>query len=184
MREIRTSGLMSGERKRDRGFYDSAPAPFLDSTEFETGSAKRASFVGGKWTYCRRINKRFVELGRFGFDFPNENCKNTIADTVIVRSIFLNRQAMIVRKQGDWLSAKVGDEVIMMSARKGSYLSLSEVAARVWELLETPQDRESLCLKLVQEFDVSPDVCRIETEKFLGEMVRYGALSFDSQETA
>ena len=89
---------------------------------------------------------------------------------------------MIIHRQGDWLSAKVGDEVIMMSARQGSYLSLSEVASRGWELLETPQNPEYLCLKLVQEFDVSSDVCRVEIEKFLGEMIGYGAIALDSPE--
>jgi hypothetical protein len=38
MREIRTSGLMSGERKRDGSSYGSAPAPFLDSTSSRTGT--------------------------------------------------------------------------------------------------------------------------------------------------
>ena len=43
---------------------------------------------------------------------------------------------MMVRKQGDWLSAKVGDELVMMSAEKGNYIGLSEVGARIWELIE------------------------------------------------
>ena len=47
---------------------------------------------------------------------------------------------MLVRKQGDWLAAKVGDELVMMSAEKGNYIGLSEVGARIWELIETPQD--------------------------------------------
>ncbi len=48
---------------------------------------------------------------------------------------------MMVRKQGDWLAAKVGDELVMMSAEKGNYIGLSEVGARIWELIETPQER-------------------------------------------
>ena len=28
---------------------------------------------------------------------------------------------MMVRKQGDWLAAKVGDELVMMSAEKGNF---------------------------------------------------------------
>ena len=55
---------------------------------------------------------------------------------------------MTVRRQGEWLSAKVGDELVMMSAETGDYLGLSEVGARIWELLETPQDAGALCGKL------------------------------------
>ena len=48
---------------------------------------------------------------------------------------------MMVRKQGDWLAAKVGDELVMMSAEKGNYIGLSEVGARIWELIEEPLER-------------------------------------------
>ena len=42
----------------------------------------------------------------------------------------LGRRAMMVRKQGDWLAAKVGDELVMMSAEKGNYIGLSARSAR------------------------------------------------------
>jgi len=86
---------------------------------------------------------------------------------------------MMVRKQGDWLSAKVGDELVMMSAEKGNYIGLSEVGARIWELIETPQDVDSLCAQLTDEFDVAPEVCRTEVETFLNELVTHGAIALD-----
>ena len=61
---------------------------------------------------------------------------------------------MMVRKQGDWLAAKVGDELVMMSAEKGNYIGLSEVGARIWELIETPQDVDAVCAQLQDEFEV------------------------------
>ena len=42
---------------------------------------------------------------------------------------------MMVRRKDGWLSAKVGDELVMMSAEKGNYIGLSDVGARIWELL-------------------------------------------------
>jgi len=86
---------------------------------------------------------------------------------------------MMVRKQGDWLSAKVGDELVMMSAEKGNYIGLSEVGARIWELIETPQDIDAVCRKLLDEFDVAPDICRAEVEVFLNELVTHGAVALD-----
>ena len=86
---------------------------------------------------------------------------------------------MIVKKQGDWLSAKVGEELIMMSAEKGNYIGLSEVGTRVWELLEAPQDLDRLCAQLEREFDVTPEVCRAEVEAFLNELVKHGAVALD-----
>lgn len=67
---------------------------------------------------------------------------------------------MIVRRHGDWLSAKVGDELVMMSAEKGNYVGLSEVGARIWDILETPSDLEAVCARLQQEYDVTRRVPR------------------------
>lgn len=87
---------------------------------------------------------------------------------------------MIVREQGDWLSAKVGDEVVMMSARNGNYIGLSKVGARIWELIEVPRSLDDVCAQLVREFDVAPEVCRAEVVTFLGKLVQHGAATFDS----
>jgi hypothetical protein len=86
---------------------------------------------------------------------------------------------MMVRKQGDWLAAKVGGELVMMSAEKGNYIGLSEIGARIWELIETPQEVDVICRKLEEEFDVSPDVCRADVDMFLDELVKHGAIALD-----
>jgi len=85
---------------------------------------------------------------------------------------------MMVRRQGDWLTAKVGDELVMMSAEKGNYIGLSEVGSRIWELVETPQTIDAVCTQLQNEFDVTPDVCRAEVETFLNELAKHGAIAF------
>ena len=86
---------------------------------------------------------------------------------------------MMVRKQGDWLAAKVGDELVMMSAEKGNYIGLSEVGARIWELIETPQEIDILCGRLQEEYDVPPETCRSEVQSFLDELVKHGAIALD-----
>jgi Coenzyme PQQ synthesis protein D (PqqD) len=87
--------------------------------------------------------------------------------------------AMMIQRQGDWLSAKVGEELVMMSAASGSYLGLTEVGARIWELIETPQEMDALCGKLQEEFDVSTETCRTDVEAFLNELVKHGAIALD-----
>ena len=86
---------------------------------------------------------------------------------------------MMVRKQGDWLAAKVGEELVMMSAEKGNYIGLSEVGARIWELIETPLDIDAVCAQLQIEYDVAPAACRTEVETFLNELVKHGAIALD-----
>jgi len=91
---------------------------------------------------------------------------------------------MLVRKQGDWLAAKVGDELVMMSAEKGNYISLSEVGARIWELIEAPRDVDAVCAQLQEEFEVAPDVCHAEVQAFLNELVKHGAIALDPPSAA
>jgi len=91
---------------------------------------------------------------------------------------------MMVRKQGDWLAAKVGDELVMMSAEKGNYIGLSEVGARIWEIIETPQPVDAVCARLQEEYEVSPEACRIEVETFLNELVKHGAVALDPSAAA
>lgn len=86
---------------------------------------------------------------------------------------------MVISRQGDWLSAKVGDELVMMSAEKGNYIGLSEVGARVWEIIETPRELDAVCARLQEEYEVAPETCRAEVETFIYELVKHGAIALD-----
>ncbi len=86
---------------------------------------------------------------------------------------------MMVQRQGDWLSARVGEELVMMSAQKGNYIGLSDVGARIWDLIETPLPLEDICVRLTAEFEVSPEVCRSEVEAFLAQLEEHGAVALD-----
>ena len=86
---------------------------------------------------------------------------------------------MMISRHGDWLSAKVGDELVMMSAEKGNYIGLSEVGARIWEIIETPSAFDAVCAQLELEYEVDPGVCRAEVETFLNELVKHGAIALD-----
>ena len=86
---------------------------------------------------------------------------------------------MMIQKKGDWLAAKVGDDLVMMSAEKGNFIGLSEVGARIWELLETSNDVDAICAQLQQEYEVTPEVCRAEVESFFNELVKHGAVAID-----
>jgi len=87
---------------------------------------------------------------------------------------------MMVRRQGDWLTAKVGEELVMMSAETGKYVGLTEIGARIWELIGTPQDLDALCGKLREEFEVSDETCRADVETFLKELAKHEAVSLDA----
>lgn len=85
----------------------------------------------------------------------------------------------MIERKGDWLSARVGDEIMMMSPEHGKYIGVNEVGARIWELIETPCDAATVYTELQREFDVSPETCKAEVDSFLAEMARHGAIALD-----
>lgn len=86
---------------------------------------------------------------------------------------------MTIYRDGDWLAAKVGEELVMMSAASGNYIGLSPVAARIWELLETPRSIQSLCDALMVEYEVDPATCRSEVDTFLAKLREHRAVRID-----
>jgi hypothetical protein len=86
------------------------------------------------------------------------------------------RADMIISKRGDWLAARVGPEILMMSTEKGLYLGLSETGARIWELVDTLGALEPICRQLEAEFEVAPDVCENEVRTFLDELAKHGVI--------
>ena len=84
---------------------------------------------------------------------------------------------MQVARNGQWLSAKLGEECVLMSTETGNYLTLSRVGARIWELIEPATDVSELCTRLIEEFDVSPEICQAEVDSFLANLVKCRAVT-------
>ena len=86
---------------------------------------------------------------------------------------------MIVRNEDDWLTATINGRVVIMHTRQNKNISLDEMGARIWDIIETPRTIDDICAILLREFDVPPDVCRAEVERFVGEFKAEGALAND-----
>ena len=84
---------------------------------------------------------------------------------------------MMFSRSGDWISAKVGDEVVMMSVEAGKYIGLNRVGARIWELIETPQSTDTLTGQLVGEFEIDEATCRAEVDSFLKSLSDQNAIT-------
>lgn len=85
----------------------------------------------------------------------------------------------MIRRAGQWMTAQVGDELLMMSPEHERYIGLTEVGAHIWALLETPMSIDDLCTRLLAEFAVTPEQVRSETGDFLKELAKHGAITLD-----
>jgi hypothetical protein len=74
------------------------------------------------------------------------------------------------------LSTELDQETVLMSIDAGAYYGLEGPARSIWESLETPLTFSALVDRLVEEYQVSPETCAADLERFLEEIEREGLL--------
>jgi hypothetical protein len=74
------------------------------------------------------------------------------------------------------LSTELDQETVLMSIDAGAYYGLKGTAQCIWEQLETPLTFSALVDRLVEEYEVSPEICAADLSGFLAEMEREGLL--------
>jgi len=77
-------------------------------------------------------------------------------------------------RSSDAYAVEMDGEYVMMGREQGAYFSLADVAAAIWEELETPKSLQQLVDSLLTKFDVTPDECKRETSIFLDELLDNG----------
>jgi len=83
---------------------------------------------------------------------------------------------VVVRQADDLLTTTVDGDLLGMSIERGVCYGFNAVATRAWELMAEPQSIDSLCARLIAEFDVSEHDCREQMEAFVGELEREGLI--------
>ena len=84
------------------------------------------------------------------------------------------RENAVYKRNAKTISGSLLDEIVMMDLEHGKYFSLNPVATRIWQLLETPADVETLCSRLIEEYDVEKGRCLTEVNEYLLDMLRLG----------
>ncbi|MGB0525807.1 MAG: lasso peptide biosynthesis PqqD family chaperone [Flammeovirgaceae bacterium] len=77
----------------------------------------------------------------------------------------------ILHRSPDVLHSALDNETIMMDIQTGEYHNLNNMGNTIWELLEEPLSFSDLCKALLEEYEVSEEVCQQETRHFLKELV-------------
>ena len=57
----------------------------------------------------------------------------------------------------DQLSTRLGEEIVILGLRDSVYYGLSDVGARIWDLIQTPRTVEEILNALVAEYEVTAD---------------------------
>lgn len=78
---------------------------------------------------------------------------------VVTASFVLPSERAIVVAAEQQVSCEVGGEAVLLQMEQGVYYGLNPVAARVWQLIQTPRSISAIVSQVEQEFDVEPERC-------------------------
>lgn len=84
-----------------------------------------------------------------------------------------NKSAVVARSTSQ-ISTRLGEEIVVLSVETGRYFQMDGVAARVWDLIESPRPFEDLCSLLEEEYSVGLDRCVVEVRGFVESLVKVG----------
>jgi hypothetical protein len=74
------------------------------------------------------------------------------------------------------LSARLGSETVVLGIEKGVYFGLDEIAASVWDRIQTPAAIVDLRDSIVSEYEVDPSTCERDLVAFLSDLADQGMI--------
>lgn len=82
-----------------------------------------------------------------------------------------------VRPNPDMLCSELDGEAVILNLATGTYFGLNVVGARIWELLTAGRDLREIRATLLDEFDVTPEVCEADLIEVVGRMATDGLVT-------
>ena len=74
----------------------------------------------------------------------------------------------------DQLSTRLGDEIVILGLRDSVYYGLSDVGARIWDLIQTRRTLGEIVSVLVDEYDVSREEAAAGVDQLIKELETRG----------
>ena len=71
------------------------------------------------------------------------------------------------KRSSEALFAEVAGDVVALHVQKGRSYGMEKVTASVWRLLEQPSDLDSICERLMLEYEVDAETCRREVGQLI-----------------
>ena len=82
----------------------------------------------------------------------------------------------VVRSSARQVSAELGGESIILGLASGTYFGLDGVGSLVWDRLREPVRVGALEDEIVSTYEVSPDRCREDLQRLLGQLESEGLI--------
>jgi hypothetical protein len=77
----------------------------------------------------------------------------------------------------DQLSTRLGAEIVILGLRDSVYYGLSDVGARIWDLIQTPRTVDEILSALVAEYEVAAADAAAGLDRLLRELETRGLVA-------
>ena len=72
------------------------------------------------------------------------------------------------------VSTQLGSETVILGVERGQYFSLNEVGAKIWDLIQEPHSVDAICVNLLAQYEVSPEMLEADVLAILDAMHAQG----------
>jgi len=97
-----------------------------------------------------------------------------------MNSLFQKKQSTsldsMVVVSGELVSANLDGEVVILGFKSGSYYSLDQVGAFVWDLLQKPQKVSAIRDSILNEYDIDLQRCEQDLFDLLNDLAGKGLI--------
>lgn len=88
-------------------------------------------------------------------------------------------QGRLATVPDDVLFQKLGDEFVVANLDTGVYVTLDELAARIWELLKEATSLDTLVATLLDEYEVDEVTLRSDLQELFKKFREFGLMQFN-----
>jgi len=84
----------------------------------------------------------------------------------------ITKTTTIVRKNTNFPTTILEDELLMMDVESGNYINLNKTGNIIWQLIQPPVSVEDLINKLVEKYKIDVDICTTDTIQYLEQIYK------------
>jgi hypothetical protein len=85
-------------------------------------------------------------------------------------------RASIVCATSQQVSSRLADEVVILNLKDGTYYSLEEVGALIWDRMQQPCSIAQLCAAVMAEYEVEADQCAEDVLALVDDLLLAGMI--------
>ena len=82
----------------------------------------------------------------------------------------------VLKQASEQIASNVGEEIVILNFKSGTYYGLNELGARIWHLIQDSKTVSEIYETVLAEYDVEPERCKHDVEQLLQQLLKEGLI--------